>query len=199
MAIVKPLPKIGVDMFYFAKLLTDNPGDSGPTYDTPMKLPGLVSIQFNPNAQSATFYADNGSYSSASQLGDLVLTVGLADIPLEVQATWFGQKTEDGVLEGTQINPMDMAIGYRVKNSDGGYRYFWFKKCKAAPSQETVNTQGNSIAFQTDSITITCTMPLSDGIAYRKLDDTATGLPTGVTPAIIAAKWFTDPMWDPQP
>ena len=196
---MRPLPAIGADMFYFALLETDDPeSPDGPTYGTPERLPGLVSVAFNPNPQTGTFYADNGAYVVAAQLGDLALTVGAADVPPDIRNIWFGQPYENGVLRGTQINPPDMAVGYRVKSPGDSYRYFWFLKCKAAPPSETVNTQGNSIAFQSGTITINCAFPVSYDAAWRVLDDRDENIPEGVTPAMIEANWFTDPMWTPE-
>ena len=190
------MPKIGVDEFWFALLDKDKPGDE-PVYQKSVKVPGTVSVGFNPNSQTGTFYADNGPYVSAAQTGDLVATVGLADIPPEVRAVWFRQDYEDGILSEGQIKPPDMAVGYRVKKANNAYRYIWLLKGKAAPPSETTNTKNNSISFQSDSITINCAMLISKGIYRRVLDEDDPNLPDGVTPKMIAETWFTDPMWVP--
>jgi len=193
----KTLPKIGVDEFWFAQLDKDETG-STPEFGTSIKVPGLVNVGFNPNAQTDTFNADNGPYASAAQTGNLQLTVGLADVPPELRAIWFGQYYEDGVLEEGQINPIEMAIAYRVKKSDNSYRYFWLYKTKAAPPSESTDTQGTSINFQSDSITINCSMLVSTGKYRRVLDDDDPSLPEGVTPEDIAENWFKDPLWLPE-
>lgn len=195
---INPLPAIGVDAFYYALMTSDTSADTKPVYDASERVPGLVSVAFNPNAQTGTFYADNGPYAAAAQLGEISLTVGLADIPPDIRAIWFGQPYEGGVLQGTQINPPDMAVGYRIKLSDNHYRYFWFLKCKATPPSETTNTQGSSISFQSGTITITCVIPVSYDAAWRMLDDLDPNLPVGVTPAMIGSAWFSDPLWDPE-
>ena len=190
-------PKIGVDELWFAKLVKDIAGEE-PEYDVPMKMPGAVSVAFNPNSQSAPFYADNVVYASAAQTGDLTATLGIADAPPEVRAIWFGLQYENGVLLEGQINPPDMAFAYRVKKSDNAYRYFWLMKSKASPPSETINTQGSSMSYQTDSVTVNCAVLQSLGIYRRVLDDDDPNLPEGTTPAMIYENWFTSPLWEPE-
>jgi len=190
----KTMPKIGVDMLYFAPLKSD-PVVGEPEYDEPVRVPGLVQVAWNPNAQTGTYYADNGAYATAAQKGDLSMTVGMADIPPELAAIWFGHDYEDGVVFEGQINPIEMAVGYRVKKSDGAYRYFWCFKGKAAPPQTSTDTQSNSISFQGGSITINFATLVSTGKDSKWVDDDGPDLPVGLTPKMIEDNWFTDPMW----
>ena len=192
----KPMPKIGVDMFAFALLKTD-PVDGLPTYGEVVRVPGTVQVGFNPNSQTGTFHADNSAYATTAQTGDLALSVGLADIPPPLRAIWFGQKYENGVLSEGQINPPDMAIGYRIKKANGAYRYIWILKAKAAPPAESNDTQGSSVSFQSDSITFNCAALVSTGLFRRVLDDNDPGLSPGTNPATIRAGWFTGPLWEP--
>ena len=192
----KPMPKIGVDMFAFAVLKSD-PVEGLPTYGAVIRVPGTVQVGFNPNSQTATFHADNGAYTNAAQTGDLALTVGLADIPPALRAIWFGQLYENGILLEGQINPPDMAIGYRIKKAHGGFRYIWIMKGKAAPPAESNDTQGSSISFQSDSITINCATLVSLDIFRRVTDDDDPNLPSGVDSMTIRNGWFTSPMWLP--
>jgi len=190
----KTLPKIGVDEFWFAPLTKDEQ-DSQPEYAESVKVPGLVNVGFNPNAQTGTYNADNVPYAVAVQTGNLELSVGLADIPPELRAVWFAQAYENGILEEGQINPIDMGVAYRVKKSSGAYRYVWVFKAKAAPPSESTETQGTSVNFQSDSITINGSMLVSTGKSRRILDDDDPNLPEGVTPKVIEENWFTDPLW----
>lgn len=195
------LPKIGVDMAFWAKVASDvapdgtNPGST--TYETSKRLPGLVNVAFAANSQTGIYPADNGPYASAAQLGDLGLQVQCADLPPVERAAWYGQKydTATGLLQESQINPIDMAFGYRVQKSNNAYRYIWFYKVKPGMADETAATKSNSIAFQDGTTPMTATMRMSDGTFRRILDDDDPSLPEGVTAAVIAANFFTDPNW----
>ena len=192
----KTLPKIGVDEFWFAKLLKDEVGED-PEYDPSVKVPGTVQVGFNPNSQTGTFYADNIAYAVAAQLGDLALTVGLADIPPELSAIWFGHEYENGLLEEGQIDPIDMAVAYRVKKSNNAHRYVWLYKSKAAPPAESVDTKTNTINFQSGSAVISAAVLVSKNKFRRILDDDDPNLSEGVTPALIFENWFKSPLWMP--
>ena len=59
---------IGLRDVHYAILQSDTP--TGATYDTPERLVGAISANVNPNTSSATLFADDGPYDSAStQIG----------------------------------------------------------------------------------------------------------------------------------
>ena len=196
-----PMPWVGVDMFYWAPLVSDKaPAGATPgatTYGAAQRVPGLTNVSFTANSQTGSYYADNGVYATAAQLGELGLAVQSADIPPELRAEWFQYDYEDGVLNEAQINPIEMAVGYRRKRSDGSYRYVWLLKVKPGMSDEATATQNDSIAFQDGTTNFAPEMRISDGLYRRTLDDDDPALPEDVTPEVIAANWFTDPNWDP--
>jgi len=192
----KPEPKIGVDMFGFALLVGDDPGET-PEYADTVMVPGTVNVGFNPNAQTSTFYADNVPYATAVQYGDLVVSVSNADIPPELRNMWFGHRYEGGVLEEGQLNAVEIAVAYRVKKANGAYRYFWLMKGKAAPPSESAETGGGPPKFQGDSITINCATLVSKGIFRRMCDDDDPNLPEGVTQKQVEEGWFSSPLWKP--
>jgi len=191
----QPLPTIGVDKFYFAPLIKDEP-DGTIEYGESVRVPGLVHITFKPNSVSDTFYADNGPYTSAAQTGDITVDVDQADIPLALRAMWYGQKYEHGVLEEGQINPIEMGVGYRVKKSNGSHRNIWLHKGKAILPDEDAVTQGSSVNFQTSKITIKCSMLVANGKYRRVVDDDSKDLAEGVNAETIEKHWFTSPLWD---
>jgi len=188
------LPKIGVDMFYYAPLTAD-PVDGPATYGPSVRIPGLTQVGYNQNAQSSAFYADNGPYATATQRGDLAAQCGMADVPPEVRAEWFGDSYENGLLEEGDLASIDIAIAFRYKKSSNAYRYVWIYKTKATPPDESVNTQGNNVAFQGGTVNFTASKLVATNKARRVLDDDDKNLPVGVTPEIIAENWFSNPLW----
>ncbi|MGR6115711.1 major tail protein [Aeribacillus composti] len=120
----------GLDMFHIAKLTSDS-RDAEPVYATPEPVPGAVNVSVNPQTESNTFYADNGAYAVLNSMGDIEVTIGVADLPLSLQKEIFGHQEENGVqFASINDNISEIALGFRSKVSTGGYRYYWFLKGK---------------------------------------------------------------------
>lgn len=190
------LPFVGVDDAHWAPLTTDPAG--GPAvYGSAQPLPGLVNVAFTANSQTGAYYADNGPFASAAQLGDMTFAVQSADLPPAVQAIWFGQSYENGGLSEGQINPIEMAFAYRKKKSNGAYRYVRFLKAKPGLPDDTAATQTGTVEFQDGTVTMQSSMRMSDGLFRQIVDTDDPNLPEGVTAETIAANFLVNPLWMP--
>lgn len=191
----KYIPMIGVDMLHYAKIITD----SATAYEAeePTAVKGLTEAGFNLNPQSATFFADNGPYDTAVGTGEFDIAIACADVPPNLQADIYGYEydSESGELAMSEINSPYIALQYRVQKSSSAYRYVTIYKAKALPNEEKAQTKGGSINFQTNGFSLKGAKRLKDGRMYRILDDDDPNLPEGVTPEVIAGKWFTDVNW----
>lgn len=198
---VRPVPRIGVDMLYVAKILTDD--DKGTTYDSPRRLIGLNNIGYDPATQSASYDADDGSYESYSVDGDTTVTIRQADLTPEDYAYLFGvQRGETGVItEGAEDSAPYIAVGFRSQKSDGSYRYIWVLKGKASKGSETYQTKsGSGITYNDQEIVIHALNRTSDGAKRRRLDSNDPSLPEGITNAALADAtdgWFSSPDYTP--
>ncbi len=194
----KPLPIIGVDMYHFAKVLTDVKG-TGTTYDTPVSLPGTVEIAPTDSGNISTFDADNGVYASTPYIEKMGHDITNADIPPEIDAMWRGLELKDNGVEysGTAEVPKFMAM-WRVLKAEGGFRYIrYYKGTYSFASNVGAKTKpsSGSVDHQTAKATFTAEPRISDGKYYYYVDDD--NLPEGVTKEMIAEKWFTEPNWYP--
>lgn len=191
----KYTPMVGVDMLYYAKVTSDT--TTAFTAEKPTRIPGLTEAGVNMNPQTGSFYADNGVYETATGMGDIDVSIACADVPPSLRADLFGfdYDASTGEVGVSDINAPYVAILYRVMKSSGAYRYVCIYKAKAVPNEERAQTKGGSINFQTNGFTLKGAKRLKDGRAYRMLDDDDPNLPTGVTPEIIAQKWFSDVEW----
>lgn len=194
----KPLPIIGVDMYHFAKVLTDVKG-TGTTYDTPVSLPGTVEIAPTDSGNISTFDADNGVYVSTPYIEKMGHDITNADIPPEIDAMWRGLELKDNGVEysGTAEVPKFMAM-WRVLKAEGGFRYIrYYKGTYSFASNVGAKTKpsSGSVDHQTAKATFTAELRISDGKYYYYVDDD--NLPEGVTKEMIAEKWFTEPNWYP--
>ena len=189
------LPMVGVDMLHYAIITTDT--TSAYETDTPVRIPGVTEAGFNMNTQSGTFYADNGPYATAVGLGEFDGAIAVADVTNALRGTLYGMEYDNatGEMKSGDINPPDVAIQYRIQKANNAYRYVTLYKMKCIPNEEKATTKGGSINFATNGFSMKGAKRLKDGALYRILDDDDPNLPEGVTPAVIAEKWFTDADW----
>ena len=179
---------IGLRDVYYAKLKTDPVGGTA-TYDTPVRIVGAISANVNPNSSSASLFADDGPQDTAATLGEISLELNMSDLPLATQAELLGHTLEGGVLKkkGGDVPPW-VAIGFRTLKSNGSYRYYWLNKGKFATPEEDLKTKGDSIEFQTPTITGSFVKRDSDDEWQRQADS------DDPESATVITKWFKGPL-----
>lgn len=189
----KPLPRIGVDKLYYAKILSDTV--SGVTYAAPVWLEGVNAVTYNPNTQSASYDADDGTYVSFSADGEITTTITVADLKQSDYAALLGlQMDANGmVIESDADNAPEVAIGFRSQKADGTYRYIWILKGKFAKSQEEYATKGGSgITYQGKQIVHTAIKRTYDGQKRHLLDTVDTTLTDAELVSDVYG-WFSSP------
>lgn len=144
---------IGLRDVHYAILTADD--STATTYEAPVAIAGAISANVNPNTSSATLFADDGPYDSAVTLGEIELELNLADIPALHAAALLGHTYgENGLLvKKASDQPPYVAIGYRSLKSNGAYRYTWLYKGKFTDGEQSNQTKGDSIEYQTPTIT----------------------------------------------
>lgn len=190
----KPMPRIGVDMLFYAKVISDNA--EGTVYGTPVRLEGVNNIGYNPNTQSASYDADDGTYVSYSADGEVQTTLEVANLDPTIYADIMGLKMEGGIIkEGASDNAPEIAIGFRSQKSDGSYRFIWITKGKCQKQQENYTTKGGSgITFQPTSIVHIAENRASDGVKRIQLDSNSDGVALTVAQlSDVNRGWFSTP------
>lgn len=181
--------QIGLRDIHIA-LLIDDPLDGTASYEASERLPGAITANINPNASSETLFADDGPYETASTTGEIALELNVADLPLEWQAKLLGHKIEGGIMKRrTGDIPPWVAVAFRSLKTNGKYRYTWLNKGKFAPSEQGNETKGDSVNFQTPTITGSFVRRDSDDEWERHADeDHIDYIPT------IGTNWFVSPV-----
>lgn len=176
---------IGLDRFYKAVLNSDT--TAGVSYQTPTALKGALTLAYNPNSEVATLFADDGPYDTAETIGEIELEVGIADISQEDYAELMGHTITGGVMhELATDQPIDVAFGFRAKRSNGGYSYYWFLKGKFSKPSMDHETKGDSINWQTPTMTGKFVARVYDGKYKSSTRDDATDYT-----AAIGTAWFS--------
>lgn len=180
--------QIGLKDVYYA-LLTADPAGGTPTYETPVRIAGAISANINPNASSETLFADDGPYETASTIGSIALELNTVDLPISVQAILLGHTYAGAILKRKASDvPPWVAIGFRTLKSNGKYRFTWLAKGKFAIPEQNNETRGDSVNFQTPTITGNFVKRDADDEWERHADEDETDYM-----ASIGTGWFTSP------
>ena len=143
--------QIGLQKFHYAVLTKDD--STGATYGTPKKIAGLNSIDINPTVNKATLYGDDAPMATANSLGAITVKFESGDLPLEDEAALLGHTVSNGemICKADDEAP-DVAIMFKSKKHDGQTRYVKLLKGKFAEVQQTINTKGDNIEYQLNSL-----------------------------------------------
>lgn len=169
------MSKIGVKNVHYAKQTTEDTATSPAVYGEVKAVPGLVSMEVAPESNTATLYADNGPYETASSMGAVNVTIDLADLPLEVQADLLGHtydsQTKTLDKKTTDVAPY-VALMFEFTLANGENRCVKLYKGKFALPTESGNTKGENVEFQTSQISASF-VQLKNNAAWETVQDIA--------------------------
>lgn len=184
--------KIGLRDVVYCLLTDDGATTQGEaTYGAVKDLKGAISANFSPNASNDTLFADDGPYETASTLGAMTLELNVADLPNTVYAELIGatiDATTKVLVNSSNDIPPYVAVGMKVKKSNGEDRYIWYLKGKFAAPDEANQTKADSINWNTPTITGNFLKRVADDNWRFSVDtDDAT------VPANVLSNFFTSP------
>jgi len=147
--------RIGVSNFHYAKMTTEETLTSLPTYSTPKSAPGLMSANINPNASIDTLFADDGPFETAATNGQIEVEIQKNALSTENKVDLLGKTVDSkgGIVSSDTDIPPWVAIGFKSLKSNGKYRYIWLYKGKFSDPEDNNETKGDSINWQSDTIT----------------------------------------------
>ena len=176
------MAQIGLRNFYYSVMTKEDTATTAATYDTPKRVAGINAIDINPTVNKATLYGDDVALATASSLGEIAVTIDVADLPLEDLAALLGHTVTGGVMvsKGSDSAPY-VAIMFESEKHNGETRYVKLLKGKFSESQETINTRGESINYQIPKITANFVARSNDS-AWKKTQDS--------TDTTVATSWY---------
>lgn len=130
--------------------------DGEVTYESPIAIPGAVSLTLTPRGELAEFYADNMVYYSAAQNDGYDGTLSIALIPEQFAIDALGEEKDedDGVLtEKADARQKDFALMFEFEGDVKAVRHVLYKCSANRPTitgETTTNTrepQPNELTF----------------------------------------------------
>jgi phi13 family phage major tail protein len=177
---------IGLRDVYYATLTTDTPTTA--TYAAPVRIIGAISASVNANTSSETLFADDGPFETATTMGEITIELNIADLDMKTLAAITGatyDSTSKILKQTSDDTPPYLALGYRTLKPNGAYRYYWLVKGKFNIPEDSFNTKGDSIEFQTPTISGNFVKRDQDSAWKISVDEDDT--PT----ASVITNWFT--------
>ena len=182
---------IGLKNFYYAVISADTSPEGSTagstTYGALKKLGNAVSVDINPAINKAILHGDDMAVATDISFGEVTVTLETTDIPLEDQAILLGH-TYDSTTSALTAKSSDVApyvgIAFESEKHNGGIRCVKLLKGKFSPSQETINTRGENIEYQTPKLEGTFVARQSDG-AWKMIKDVAASVSGGTS------SWYT--------
>ena len=131
------------------------------TYSDGFRMGKAVSVNINTNYNEANLPGDNVIAETVKEFRDGTIDLGITTIPVAAYETVFGHTVTEGedgtlIVDKTDDVPNYVGVGL-VKEElvDGvkSYIAMWIKKVLFTESGENATTKGETISFQTPTIT----------------------------------------------
>lgn len=155
--------KYGLKNCHYAKATFDE--DGGVTYDTPVRIPGAVSLSLDANGEIEPFYADNIAYyvvnNNSGYEGDLEIAL----IPESFLTDIMHEELDgNGVLaENANAELEHFAFLFEFDGDQRHIRHVMYNCVASRPAVEG-DTNEDSKEVKTDKLTLQAT-PLANGYA----------------------------------
>lgn len=155
---------IGLNSFHIAKVLTDT--DSGTTYETPIKVPGIVSLSLSPQVETANQYADDRVYEIINNFTSVDGSVTLNELPTDIYQKLLGKTVgaSGAVYDNGDDESAYYAIGFKApKSRNRGDVYFWLYKGQFRQPDQEFNSKNEGAEGVTTTLAATFIKRNSDG------------------------------------
>lgn len=123
-----------------------------------------IRVDINLNVSDSPLYADDEVAERVREFIDGTITFTPDDLPLEVRGDWLGNQTDEETVGDETVEVLDSStddlpgyfgFGYIIPKIKRGVRYYraiFFPKVQFGEPNETVETKGESITWQTPAI-----------------------------------------------
>lgn len=144
---------VGLKNLYYALLTADS--SSAVTYGEMKRVAGVSQVDINPSVNFSTLYGDDAPFATDSSMSEIAVTIETADLPIEDQAALLGHTvdptTKQLIAKASDTAPY-VALAFEAKKHNGNIRYVKLLKGRFSPSQETLQTKGETVNFTTPTL-----------------------------------------------
>ena len=148
--------KYGIKNVYYA--VATLAANNSATYDTPVALPGAVSLTLDPEGDNNIFYADNIAYYTSYANNGYSGSLELALIPDAFRKDVLGEidDNKDVLVEEQGAPSVHFALMFQFEGDEKATRHVMYN-CVASRPTTNGSTKASSIEPQTETINLTVT------------------------------------------
>lgn len=156
--------KYGIKNVYYA--VATLAANNAATYDTPVALPGAVSLSLEPSGENTPFYADNIVYWVGNGNTGYSGTLELALIPDSFKQDVLGELLDNkGVLvEDMNAETVHFALLYQFEGDKEARKHVMYN-CTATRPASAGTTKSESVEPQTETLNITVASVFNSGLS----------------------------------
>ena len=173
MALKKNKVKFGLNKVHWAKI-TSWSEDGVPTFTTPVRIPGAVSLSIDANGENESFYADNSVYyvinNNAGYTGDLEIALITTDFTTEILGEI--QDTKGVLVERNDAETAQFALLFEFNGDKNHIRHVLYCCSASRPKTESSTTE-ESTEVKTEKLSLKAT-PLPTGLVKSKTTESTT-------------------------
>lgn len=177
----------GLKNVYYAPI-TEETADGVPTYGTPVKWPGAVSLSLEAEGDTNTFRADNTDYYVISANNGYTGELETARIPDSFRTDILGEIEDGGgmLVEDTDAAPVPFALMFQFEGDKRETRHVVYKCTAQRPTVESQTTD-TEIEPQTETLEFTAQSVYSSALGTHIVKSKT----TESTDSTVVAAWFT--------
>ena len=144
--------KYGLKNCYYA--LATIAQDGTATYETPVRLPGAVSLTMDPAGEQTNFYADDSVYFSVAGANGYTGSLEIAMIPDSFRKDCLGEVEEDGVyIETGSGSSQAFALLFEFQSDENAIKHVLYNVTASRPSISG-STKGETVEVATDTLNL---------------------------------------------
>ena len=167
MALKKNKVKFGLNKVHYAKI-TAWSDEGEPTFATPVRIPGAVSLSMDANGEASNFYADNGVYyvinNNSGYEGDLEIALITTDFATDILGETLDSK---GVLvERNDAELAQFALLFEFEGDKNKIRHVLYSCSASRPATESSTTEEET-EVKTETLSLKATA-LPSGLVKSK-------------------------------
>ena len=167
MALKKNKVKFGLNKVHWAKI-TAWSDDGVPTFATPVRIPGAVSLSIDANGENENFFADNTVYyvinNNAGYTGDLEIALITTDFATEILGEI--QDTKGVLVERNDAETAQFALLFEFNGDKNHIRHVLYCCTASRPKTESSTTE-ESTEVKTETLSLKASA-LPDGLVKSK-------------------------------